>query len=175
MGRARGVSRADVSQDVRRRKAESGPANTTRVHNRRSVIAPRGLVTAPHGLATTSGLRVLQEGGNAIEAAIAAAATIAVVYPHMNAIGGDNFWLIHDAVHYAESGCPVTPGQEAWTRAGIGPDSGPFGHLETLEGFRRTFLRPDGSVYPAGARFVMPGLGRTLAAIGREGPDAFYR
>src|SRR5207302_6790201 len=96
MGRARGVSRAYVSQDVRRRKAESRPANPNRVHNR-SVMAPRGLVTASHGLATTSGLRILREGGNAVEAAIAAAATIAVVYPHMNAIGGDNFWLIYDA------------------------------------------------------------------------------
>src|SRR5205807_7834407 len=86
-----------VNQDVRRRKAESRPANPTRVHNRRSVMAPRSLVTAPHGLATTSGLRILREGGNAVEAAIAAAATIAVVYPHMNAIGGGNIWLIYDA------------------------------------------------------------------------------
>jgi gamma-glutamyltranspeptidase len=37
---------------------------------------------------------VLREGGNAIEAMLAAAATIAVVYPHMNSIGGDNFWLL---------------------------------------------------------------------------------
>ena len=36
----------------------------------------------------------MREGGNAIEAMIAAAAAIAVVYPHMNAIGGDGFWLI---------------------------------------------------------------------------------
>ncbi len=52
-----------------------------------------GMVTAPHHLAAQAGLRVLQDGGNAIEAMIAAAATIAVVYPHMNALGGDNFWL----------------------------------------------------------------------------------
>ena len=54
-----------------------------------------GMVTAPHHLASQAGLRVLQEGGNAIEAMVAAAATITVVYPHMNALGGDNFWLIH--------------------------------------------------------------------------------
>lgn len=54
-----------------------------------------GMVTAPHHLASLAGLRVLQEGGNAIEAMVAAAATITVVYPHMNALGGDNFWLIH--------------------------------------------------------------------------------
>ncbi len=58
--------------------------------------AVRGMVVAPHNLAAQAGLRVLQEGGNAIEAMIAAAATIAVVYPHMNALGGDNFWLIAD-------------------------------------------------------------------------------
>ena len=66
-----------------------------------------GMVTAPHHLAAQAGLRVLNEGGNAIEAMIAAAATIAVVYPHMNALGGDNFWL------FAEPGTdPV--GIDAW-------------------------------------------------------------
>ena len=52
------------------------------------------MVTAPHHLAAQAGLRVLNEGGNALEAMIAAAATIAVVYPHMNGLGGDNFWLV---------------------------------------------------------------------------------
>lgn len=52
------------------------------------------MVVAPHHLAAQSGLAVLREGGNAIEAIVAAAATIAVVYPHMNGLGGDNFWLI---------------------------------------------------------------------------------
>ena len=58
--------------------------------------ALRGIVVSPHHLSAQAGLRVLQEGGNAIEAMVAAASTIAVTYPHMNSLGGDNFWLITD-------------------------------------------------------------------------------
>ncbi len=57
--------------------------------------ALRAMMTAPHHLAAETGLAVMREGGNAIEAMVAAAATIAVVYPHMNSLGGDGFWLIH--------------------------------------------------------------------------------
>ncbi len=56
----------------------------------------RAAVVAPHTLAARSGLNVLAQGGNALEAMVAMAATIAVVYPHMNAIGGDGFWLIRE-------------------------------------------------------------------------------
>ncbi len=56
----------------------------------------RGMVTAPHHLATQAGLDVLKDGGTAREAAVAVAATLAVVYPHMNSIGGDSFWLIRE-------------------------------------------------------------------------------
>ena len=52
------------------------------------------MVTAPHHLAADAGRDVLREGGTATEAMVAAAAVIAVVYPHMNTIGGDGFWLI---------------------------------------------------------------------------------
>src|SRR5712692_11218971 len=59
--------------------------------------ATRGMVAAPHVLASEAGRAMFAADGNALDAAIAAAATIAVVYPHMNSIGGDNFWLIYDA------------------------------------------------------------------------------
>lgn len=55
-----------------------------------------GMFVAPHHLAAQAGRDVLRDGGNAVEAMVAAAAAIAVVYPHMNAIGGDGFWLIHE-------------------------------------------------------------------------------
>src|SRR3954470_22772475 len=53
----------------------------------------RAIAVAPHALAANCALEVLREGGNAIEAMVSAAATIAVVYPHMNSIGGDAVWL----------------------------------------------------------------------------------
>ncbi|MEM7224405.1 MAG: gamma-glutamyltransferase family protein [Pseudomonadota bacterium] len=75
--------------------------------------ARRGMVTASHHLAAESGLAVLREGGNAIEAMVAVAATISVVYPHMNGLGGDGFWLIH------------TPGEAApLAIAGVGAAAG---------------------------------------------------
>ncbi|PXW94020.1 gamma-glutamyltransferase 2 [Sphaerotilus hippei] len=55
-----------------------------------------GMMVAPHHLAAQAGRDVLRDGGNAVEAMVAAAAAIAVVYPHMNALGGDGFWLIHE-------------------------------------------------------------------------------
>lgn len=54
------------------------------------------MAVAPHFLAAQSARDVLKEGGNAIEAMVAAAATIAMVYPHMTGLGGDAFWLIHE-------------------------------------------------------------------------------
>ncbi|MEE2720932.1 MAG: gamma-glutamyltransferase family protein [Pseudomonadota bacterium] len=62
-----------------------------------SVFATEGIVTAPHHLAADAGRDVLRDGGNAVEAMIAMAAAVAVVYPHMNAIGGDGFWIVKPA------------------------------------------------------------------------------
>jgi gamma-glutamyltranspeptidase/glutathione hydrolase len=56
----------------------------------------RGVVCAPHAVAVEDGRQILAEGGNAIEAMIAMAASIAAVYPHMNHVGGDGFWLIRE-------------------------------------------------------------------------------
>jgi gamma-glutamyltranspeptidase/glutathione hydrolase len=62
-----------------------------------AALGRRGVVCSPHPLATLAGLEVLQRGGNAVDAAVAVGATIAVVYPHMTGLGGDSFWLCWDA------------------------------------------------------------------------------
>ena len=71
-------------------------------------MGPNGMVTCPHALASQAGVEVLRAGGSAVDAAIATSAALAVLYPHMTGVGGDAFWLIHDAktqaVRYLDGG-----------------------------------------------------------------------
>src|SRR6056297_2156423 len=57
----------------------------------------RGMVVAGHHVAAEAGARMLREGGNAMDAAIAAAATLAIAVPYMNGLGGDAISLWCDA------------------------------------------------------------------------------
>src|SRR5438445_4534795 len=56
----------------------------------------QGVVCAPHHAAVEAGRLVLANGGNAIEAMVAMAATTAAVYPHMSHLGGDGIWLLRE-------------------------------------------------------------------------------
>ncbi len=62
---------------------------------RAPVYCDSGVVAAPHYLASLAGATVLQEGGNAVEAAIAANAVLGVTWPHMCGVGGDLFLLVY--------------------------------------------------------------------------------
>ena len=64
---------------------------------RPTTLATRGIAATPHYLASQAGLRLLLEGGNAVDAAVAAAATLTVVYPENTSLGGDLFALVHPA------------------------------------------------------------------------------
>lgn len=197
-----------------------------------------GMVVSPHHLASQAGLDVLREGGTAVEAMIAMAATIPVVYPHMTAVGGDGFWLIdagdgkpvaidacggaalalspawyrkqgHETIpsrgplaantvagtvsgwgaahelsktmggklplsrlleagaHYAREGFPASDSQVRFTiekRA----------ECEPQPGFKSAFM-PGGQAPKPGDRFRQAALGETIARIGREGTESFYR
>jgi len=64
---------------------------------RSMVISQNGIVAAESPLAAQAGVRILESGGNAVDAAIATNAMMGVVSPMMNGIGGDLFAIVYDA------------------------------------------------------------------------------
>jgi gamma-glutamyltranspeptidase / glutathione hydrolase len=68
-----------------------------RGQTRSMVISRNGIVAAESPLAAQAGVRILERGGNAVDAAIAANAMMGVVEPMMNGIGGDLFAIVYDA------------------------------------------------------------------------------
>jgi gamma-glutamyltranspeptidase len=107
----------------------------------------RGVVAAPHAATAEAGRAVLAEGGNALEAMIAMAASIAAVYPHMNHIGGDGFWLVREP--------------KGRVRAFMG--AGPAGSRARLEAYRNHETIPPRG--PAAALTVPGAVGAWTLAL----------
>jgi gamma-glutamyltranspeptidase/glutathione hydrolase len=68
-----------------------------RSQSRSMIISRNGIVAAESPLAAQAGARILEHGGNAVDAAIATNAMMGVIYPMMNGIGGDLFAIVYDA------------------------------------------------------------------------------
>lgn len=84
--------------NTERRNVPSGDRPSGNIHGTRSpAVGRRGMIATSQSLSSAAGLKVLQSGGNAIDAAVTAAAVLAVIEPSMNGIGGDLLALVYDA------------------------------------------------------------------------------
>ena len=132
----------------------------------RSVVMGRhGMLATSHPLASAAGVQVLVEGGNAVDAAVTAAATLSVVEPTMTGIGGDLFAIVHDGHTGTVSGLNASgraPAAACLTE--LGPEGSPippYGILSVtvpgaVDGWGQ-LLRRHGSV-PL-ARALAPAIG----------------
>jgi len=197
-----------------------------------------GMVVSAQKLADEVGMKVLNDGGNAVDAAVAVGYALSVLHPAgAGLLGGGGFAIIYIAdkkeiatldfremvsenatpEKYLDSKGNVTKDKTLGYRAAATPgavagfdamlkrygtkklsdlikpaisyadkgfiighayevlfeDSAP--RFKQFESSRKYFLKPDGSIYKEGDRFIRTDLARTLRILGEKGPDAFYK
>jgi gamma-glutamyltranspeptidase/glutathione hydrolase len=122
------------------------------------VMARNGIIATSQPLASAAGLAVLQNGGNAIDAAVTAAAVLSVVEPTMNGIGGDLFALVYD---------PKTKSVRALNASGRAPAAA------TVDEFKRRNLDriPSRGELSVSVPGVVDGWSELLAKHGTIGLD----
>ena len=119
----------------------------------------KGVIATPHRLATEAGAQVLRDGGNAVDAAIAADAVLCVVYPHMTSVGGDLMAIVWPA----HAGGPV----------GL-VGAGRSGELATIEAVRERGYEtmPERGVLSVTVPGTVEAWGRLLERFGTLGMAA---
>jgi gamma-glutamyltranspeptidase len=135
------------------------------------IIGRRGAVAANHPLAVQAGLLALRAGGNAVDAAVATAVTLAVVEPMMSGLGGDGFYHVYDqatgrAVVFNGTG-PAPAAATLERYAGGIPRIGPLsvsvpGTIAGLDSMHRGFGRlPWRDLFAEAIAFARDGFGAT--------------
>jgi gamma-glutamyltranspeptidase / glutathione hydrolase len=122
---------------------------------RSMVISRDGIVAAESPLAAQAGVRILENGGNAVDAAIAANAAMGVVEPMMNGVGGDLFAIVYDAKSNRLYGLNAS----GWAPKAL-----------TIEFLRSKGLRemPEQGIYPVTVPGMVDGWQKLADKFGRK-------
>ncbi|HEY7139609.1 MAG TPA: gamma-glutamyltransferase [Methylomirabilota bacterium] len=146
------------------------------------ILGRRGAVAANHPLATQAGLLALQAGGNAVDAAVAVAATLSVVEPYMSGLGGDGFYHVHvrrtgESIVFNGTGPAPRAATPERYAAGI-PSTGPLsasvpGSVGAWGAMHARFgRRPWTSLLEAAVHYAREGFGATRACRHFAGEQA---
>src|SRR4029078_18463 len=103
---------------ARRGQNQNAPAPRKPVEGRSIVATQFGIVAASHPLAARAGVAILERGGNAVDAAIAANATMGLMEPAMNGLGGDLFVIYYEA----KTGKTYGLNASGWAPTGLTPE-----------------------------------------------------
>src|SRR5437879_12978339 len=96
----------------------SAPVEEGRAQARSMVVTRYGIVATEHPLASEIGAAILRQGGNAVDAAVAANAAMGFFAPMMNGIGGDLFAIVYEA----KTGKLYGLNASGWAPAGLTPE-----------------------------------------------------
>ena len=83
--------------------------------------------------------------------------------------------LFGNAINYAQNGFAVSTSLARWEAINVDPSDNEFRDLQRFDGFRQTYLKPDGSAYKTGEVLKLPELAATLKTVAKGGANAFYR
>ena len=128
-----------------------------RTQTRSMVISPDGIVATEHPLAAQAGARILEDGGTAVDAAVAANAMMGLVAPMSNGIGGDLFAIVYEASTGRLHGLNAS----GWSPAALTPE-----HLRGKGAAERMPRRGIDSVTVPG---TVDGWDKLLRRFGRKG------
>src|SRR5260370_40037898 len=95
--------------------APTAPTGPPREQARSMIVTKYGIVAASQFLASQTGAKILEAGGNAIDAAIAANAVLGLTQPYVNGLGGDLFAIVYEA----KTGKVYGLNSSGWTAKGL--------------------------------------------------------